>query len=195
MVCRVGVIILLTARLPRAALAARWTSTSELWRRKRMGSRVSRSTSRTSRQVSKCWGGRPDAARGHTTLGDFGKSQACAALKVYIFRKYQGAESSEGLAGEEVGLSTLLYSQPRKRRGAGHGRGNRHFRETGEDRRQPRVHYRRGRVRRGYLGIGLLAGSKSQRVSSGTAAVRMSRERRQRQRQGGRAGQERTSTA
>lgn len=37
-----------TARLPNAALAALWTSISELWSRKRMGSRVSRSTSRTS---------------------------------------------------------------------------------------------------------------------------------------------------
>lgn len=40
--------ILLTARLPRAALAARCTSISGFWRRNRMGSRVSRSTSLTS---------------------------------------------------------------------------------------------------------------------------------------------------
>lgn len=42
--------ILLTARFPRAALAARWTSISVLWRRKSIGSSVSRSTSRTSDQ-------------------------------------------------------------------------------------------------------------------------------------------------
>jgi hypothetical protein len=40
--------VLLTARLPRAALAALWTSVSLFCRRKRMGSRVSRPTSRTS---------------------------------------------------------------------------------------------------------------------------------------------------
>lgn len=40
--------VLLTARLPRAALAARCTSLSLFCRRKRMGSRVSRPTSRTS---------------------------------------------------------------------------------------------------------------------------------------------------
>lgn len=40
--------ILLTARLPRAALAARWTSVSLFCNRKRIGSRVSRPTSRTS---------------------------------------------------------------------------------------------------------------------------------------------------
>ena len=44
-----GAILLLTARLPKAALAARCTSMSGLLRRKRIGSRVSRSTSRTSR--------------------------------------------------------------------------------------------------------------------------------------------------
>lgn len=38
----------LTARFPRAALAARWTSISGLWSKDRMGSKVSRSTSRTS---------------------------------------------------------------------------------------------------------------------------------------------------
>jgi len=41
-------VLLLTARLPNAALAARCTSMSGLWSRNRMGSRVSRSTSRTS---------------------------------------------------------------------------------------------------------------------------------------------------
>lgn len=40
--------ILLTARLPKAALAARWTSVSLFCSRKRIGSRVSRPTSRTS---------------------------------------------------------------------------------------------------------------------------------------------------
>lgn len=40
--------LLLTARLPKAALAALCTSISGLWRRNRIGSRVSRSTSRTS---------------------------------------------------------------------------------------------------------------------------------------------------
>lgn len=42
--------VLFTARLPRAALAARWTSRSGFWSRKRIGSRVSRSTSLTSVQ-------------------------------------------------------------------------------------------------------------------------------------------------
>ena len=42
---------LFTAKLPRAALAARWTSVSWLERRKRMGSRVSRPTGRTSFSV------------------------------------------------------------------------------------------------------------------------------------------------
>lgn len=37
-----------TARFPRLALAARWTSISGLWSKNRIGSRVSRSTSRTS---------------------------------------------------------------------------------------------------------------------------------------------------
>ena len=40
--------ILLTARFPSAALAALCTSMSEFWRRKRIGSRVSRSTALTS---------------------------------------------------------------------------------------------------------------------------------------------------
>lgn len=40
--------VLFTARLPRAALAARCTSRSGFWSRKRIGSNVSRSTSRTS---------------------------------------------------------------------------------------------------------------------------------------------------
>lgn len=43
-----GVIILLTARFPSAALAALWTSMSGFSRRNRMGPRVSRSTARTS---------------------------------------------------------------------------------------------------------------------------------------------------
>ena len=43
--------ILLTARFPRAALAARWTSVSWLLRRKRIGSSVSRPTGRTSFSV------------------------------------------------------------------------------------------------------------------------------------------------
>ena len=41
----------MTARLPKAALAARWTSVSWLPRRKRMGSSVSRPTGRTSFSV------------------------------------------------------------------------------------------------------------------------------------------------
>lgn len=41
-------LLLLTARLPNAALAALCTSMSGLWSKNRMGSRVSRSTSRTS---------------------------------------------------------------------------------------------------------------------------------------------------
>ena len=43
--------LLLTAKLPSAALAARCTSVSWLLRRKRMGSRVSRPTGRTSFSV------------------------------------------------------------------------------------------------------------------------------------------------
>lgn len=54
--CRVAIgnrlHVLLTARLPRAALAALWTSISGLCRRNRIGSRVSRSTSRTSEASS-----------------------------------------------------------------------------------------------------------------------------------------------
>lgn len=42
----------LTARLPRAALAARWTSRSSLARRNSIGWSVSRSTSRTSRETA-----------------------------------------------------------------------------------------------------------------------------------------------
>jgi hypothetical protein len=44
----VGADQLLTAKFPSAALAARCTSMSGFWRRNRMGSRVSRSTSLTS---------------------------------------------------------------------------------------------------------------------------------------------------
>ena len=43
--------VLLTARLPNAALAARWTSVSWLLRRKRMGSKVSLPTGLTSFSV------------------------------------------------------------------------------------------------------------------------------------------------
>src|SRR5881628_2590546 len=50
-----GLNILLTARFPKAALAARCTSISGLWRRNRIGSRVSRSTSRTSDDLSADW--------------------------------------------------------------------------------------------------------------------------------------------
>lgn len=47
--------VLFTARLPRAALAARCTSMSGFWSRNRIGSRVSRSTSLTSRRnVVRC---------------------------------------------------------------------------------------------------------------------------------------------
>lgn len=47
----VGSNLLLTARFPRAALAARCTSISELWSRNNIGSRVSRSTSLTSARL------------------------------------------------------------------------------------------------------------------------------------------------
>lgn len=46
--CCYGDVVLFTARLPSAALAARCTSMSGFWRRNKIGSRVSRSTSLTS---------------------------------------------------------------------------------------------------------------------------------------------------
>jgi hypothetical protein len=77
-----------TARLPSAALAARCTSISELCKRKRMGSRVSRSTSRTS--VDKTKGQRdiaslPPMTATRTSFCDLSKGQTCASLQVDIF--------------------------------------------------------------------------------------------------------------
>jgi hypothetical protein len=101
--------VLLTARLPRAALAARWTSRSGFWSRNRMGSRVSRSTSRTSGRVSvegECFGRRQQ----HTSFCDFGKGQAGGALQINVVRVDEGAQCVEGLAREEIGLGALRGS-------------------------------------------------------------------------------------
>lgn len=93
-----------TARLPRAALAARWTSISGLCSKKRMGSRVSRSTSRTSvehvRRRNMSW-------RWHTSLSDFSKGQASAALEVDVIGIDEGTQSSKGLSGEEICFGAL----------------------------------------------------------------------------------------
>jgi hypothetical protein len=43
-----------------------------------------------------------------TSLRNFRERQAGAPLQVDIVREYQGAQSSEWLAREEVGFSTLL---------------------------------------------------------------------------------------
>lgn len=72
-----------TAKLPRAALAARCTSISVLSRRKRMGSRVFLSTGRTSAIVLAC------ACSGHhmswrTSFSNLGKGQACASLQIDV---------------------------------------------------------------------------------------------------------------
>jgi hypothetical protein len=70
-----------------------------------MGSRVSRSTSRTSGRVSverECL-----RRRQHTSFCDFGKGQAGRALQINVVRVDEGAQCVEGLAREEVGLGAL----------------------------------------------------------------------------------------
>ena len=97
---------LLTAKFPSAALAARCTSMSALCKRNRIGSRVSLSTSRTSRTLCKRVA-RYVGIIVFTSLSDFGKCQAGATLEIDIFRVHQGAQRPEGLAREEIGLSSL----------------------------------------------------------------------------------------
>lgn len=43
-----------------------------------------------------------------TSLGNLGKRQACASLKIDVVGEDEGAESTEGLPGEEVGFATLF---------------------------------------------------------------------------------------
>ena len=76
--------VLFTARLPKAALAARWTSRSGFWSKKRMGSSVSRSTSRTSASdCGQAWEKQLGAGPG-TSLCDLSKSQACRPLQINV---------------------------------------------------------------------------------------------------------------
>lgn len=127
-----GQSLLLTAKFPSAALAARCTSISGLCSRNRMGSSVSRSTSRTSvcasarksttRPVKGKRGyglGQPSyAAKSicpasspeediQTSFSDLGEGQARAPLEVNIVGEDQSAESSQRFPGKEVGLAAL----------------------------------------------------------------------------------------
>ena len=106
--------LLLTARLPRAALAARCTSISGFWSRNRMGSSVSRSTSLTSasKLVRRIHGGGSSGGGGRSTsLCYLGKGQACRPLQINVVRVDEGAEGAEGLAREEVGFGSLQAGQ------------------------------------------------------------------------------------
>lgn len=117
----------MTAKLPKAALAARCTSISGLCSKNKIGSSVSRSTSRTSASSSAYIVPRrligplrrsakrssPSYGSGywsHTSLCDLGKGQARTALEVDILGEDECAESSEGFAGEEVRLASLCGS-------------------------------------------------------------------------------------
>jgi len=42
-----------------------------------------------------------------TSFRDLSEGQARASLEVDVIGKYEGAEGSEGLAGEEVGFASL----------------------------------------------------------------------------------------
>ena len=85
-----------TARLPNAALAARCTSTSGLWRRNRIGSRVSRPTSLTSaRKISDDHS--DVGSRGKTSLSDLCKGKTGTPLKVDIFGIHQGTQGLKWL--------------------------------------------------------------------------------------------------
>lgn len=74
-----------------------------------MGSRVSRSTSRTSAMF---WLASPSVLafrfNRRTSLCDFCKSQTCTSLQVYVVGKDECAQRPKWLAREEVGLSALL---------------------------------------------------------------------------------------
>ena len=77
-----------------------------------MGSKVSRSTSRTSaskprQKVCSCRAQKVTP----TSLGDFSKGQAGASLKLDIFRVHEGTESPQRISGEEVGFGSLDSGQ------------------------------------------------------------------------------------
>lgn len=76
-----------------------------------MGSRVSRSTSRTSAGLmsgpSSVSSPMTTGILQRTSFGDFGKGQARAALKIDIIGINKGTQGSQGLASEEIGFSAL----------------------------------------------------------------------------------------
>ena len=74
-----------------------------------MGSRVSRSTSRTSAGLMSdlSSASSPTGILQRTSFGDFGKGQARAALKIDIIGINKGTQGSQGLASEEIGFSAL----------------------------------------------------------------------------------------
>lgn len=82
-----------------------------------MGSRVSRSTSRTSAGLMS---GLSSASSlmitgilQRTSFGDFGKGQARATLKIDIIGINKGAQGSQGFASEEIGFRTLSKRKQR----------------------------------------------------------------------------------
>lgn len=90
-----------------------------------------------------------------TSFGNLGKCQACTALEIDILREHKRAQGSKGLAGEEVGLASLMMVSTqkgrRKARSSRYGR----FRDTVVDRQPPLSRYRQEQAHRGHRGRGL----------------------------------------
>lgn len=72
-----------------------------------MGSRVSRSTSRTSADKDQGLHHHPGSSAMRTSFGNFRECQTRTSLQVDILRVDQGAQRSKRLSGKEISLGTL----------------------------------------------------------------------------------------
>lgn len=83
---------------------------SELCNKKRMGSNVSRSTSRTSANtpdVSHHRNNKVSVRISRTSFRDFSECQTGTSLEIDIVGIDEGAQGPKGFTGEEVGLGPL----------------------------------------------------------------------------------------
>lgn len=174
--CCFGPNLLLTARFPRAALAARCTSISELWSRNSIGSRVSRSTSLTSArlQVSEDCRNRPWPSMhraGSSHLLFTPPLAACCLYHTHLSQLSLRMSDLRCVVGRccrrRPGCSGLLEARPRRSRfrraihmsilsvmSKGTEKSG-HFRGTAGGRRLPPARCQRGRARTGHRGIWL----------------------------------------
>lgn len=98
--------VLFTAKLPKAALAARCTSMSGFCKRNKIGSKVSRSTSLTSVPVSQHVLVQVESGSS-TSFCYLSEGQTRGPLQINIVGIHKGAQCPKGFAGEEVGLGSL----------------------------------------------------------------------------------------